>query len=72
MHKKSNWNVYVAVGISMIGMYFLSVTEDFSIAYGDALMMICAFMFAKKVYIIGYFQANFWDKYLYVIDRFNK
>lgn len=31
-----------------------------------------ACMFAKKVYIIGYFQANFWDKYLYVIDRFNK
>ena len=31
-----------------------------------------ACMFAKKVYIIGYFQANFWDKYLYVIDKFNK
>ncbi len=31
-----------------------------------------ACMFAKKVYTIGYFQANFWDKYLYVIDKFNQ
>lgn len=56
MHKKSNWNVYVAVGISMIGMYFLSVTEDFSIAYGDALMMICAFMFAMHILVIDHFS----------------
>ena len=55
MHKKSNWNVYVAVGISMIGMYFLSVTEDFSIAYGDALVMVCAFMFAIHILVIDHF-----------------
>ncbi len=56
MHKKSNWNVYVAVGISMIGMYFLSVTEDFSIAYGDALVMVCAFMFAIHILVIDHFS----------------
>ena len=30
-----------------------------------------AYDFAEKVYNVGFFQANFRDKYLYVIDRFN-
>lgn len=53
--KKSKWNVYVAVGISIIGMYFLCVNEDFSIAYGDTLVLICAVMFAIHILVIDHF-----------------
>ncbi len=53
--KKSKWNVYVAVGISIIGMYFLCMTEDFSIAYGDVLVLICALMFAFHIMIVDHF-----------------
>ncbi len=53
--KKSKWNVYVAVGISIVGMYFLCMNEDFSIAYGDILVLICALMFAFHILIVDYF-----------------
>ncbi len=53
--KKSKWNVYVAVGISIIGMYFLCMNEDFSIAYGDVLVLICALMFAFHIMIVDHF-----------------
>ncbi len=53
--KKSKWNVYVAVGISIIGMYFLCMNEDFSIAYGDILVLICALMFAFHILIVDHF-----------------
>ncbi len=53
--KKSKWNVYVAVGISIIGMYYLCMNEDFSIAYGDVLVLICALMFAFHIMIVDHF-----------------
>ena len=53
--KKSKWNVYVAVGISIIGMYFLCMNENFSIAYGDVLVLICALMFAFHIMIVDHF-----------------
>ena len=53
--KKSKWNVYVAVGISVVGMYFLCVNEDFSIAYGDILVLICALMFSFHILIVDHF-----------------
>ncbi len=53
--KKSKWNVYVAVGISIIGMYFLCMNENFSIAYGDVLVLICALMFAFHILIVDHF-----------------
>lgn len=53
--KKSKWNVYVSVGISIIGMYFLCMNENFSIAYGDVLVLICALMFAFHIMIVDHF-----------------
>lgn len=53
--KKSKWNVYVSVGISIVGMYFLCMNEDFSIAYGDVLVLICALMFAFHIMIVDHF-----------------
>lgn len=56
--RKSKWNVYVAVLISIIGMYFLCVNEDFSIAYGDTLVLICAVMFAIHILVIDHFGKD--------------
>ncbi len=53
--KRSKWNVYVAVGISIVGMYFLCVNEDFSIAYGDFLVLICALLFAIHILVVDHF-----------------
>ncbi len=39
--------------LAAVGLYYLSVTEEFTIAYGDALELIGAFLWAGHVIIIG-------------------
>lgn len=57
MGKKSRWNVYVSVVICIIGMYCLSVNEDFTIGHGDLLVIICAFMFAIHILVVDHFSS---------------
>jgi drug/metabolite transporter (DMT)-like permease len=40
--------------LALYGLYLLSVREDFTLAYGDALQLLCAIMFAGHVLVIGY------------------
>lgn len=56
--KKSKWNVYMAVPISILGMFFLCVNEQFQIAYGDFLIIICAFLFAIHIMVVDYFAPQ--------------
>lgn len=56
--KKSSWNVYAAVPISIVGMFCLCVNENFRIAYGDILVIICAFMFAIHILVVDYFAPE--------------
>ncbi len=44
--------------MAAVGMYFLSVTEDFTIAYGDVLELIGAFFWAGHVLIIGWLSPR--------------
>lgn len=54
--RKPGWRVWLAVGIAVVGMYLLCVTEGFSIAFGDLLVMICALLFAMHILIIDHFS----------------
>ena len=56
--KRSSWNVYIAVPISILGMFFLCVNENFHIAYGDILVIICAFMFAIHILVVDFFAPK--------------
>ncbi|MEC7595536.1 MAG: DMT family transporter, partial [Pseudomonadota bacterium] len=38
----------------VIGLYFLSINDDFSIARGDLFQLICAIFFAAHILVIGY------------------
>lgn len=40
--------------LALVGLYLLSVTEDFSLAYGDLLELIGAFFWAGHVLVIGW------------------
>ena len=46
--------VWFAAFMAVVGMYFLSVTEDFKINYGDILVLISAVFFAVHVLVIGH------------------
>ena len=44
--------------MAAIGLYFLSVTEKFSIEYGDLLVFFCAFFWAGQVLIISWLSPR--------------
>lgn len=56
--KRPGWRVWLAVGIAVVGMYLLCVTEGFSIAFGDLLVMVCALLFAVHILVIDYFSPR--------------
>jgi drug/metabolite transporter (DMT)-like permease len=52
---KTDGGTWIGAVFAVIGMYFLSVTTDFSISFGDALVLASAFFWAGHVHIIGHF-----------------
>lgn len=44
--------------LAAVGLYLLSITEDFSISPGDLLVLVSAFFWAVHVHIIGWFSAR--------------
>ena len=47
--KRVSLQIWGAVGVGLIGMYLLCVTEGFGLAYGDLLVLACAFMFCGHI-----------------------
>lgn len=56
--KRVPGRIWIAVGIAVVGMYLLCVTEGFSIAFGDILVMICALLFAVHILVIDHFSPR--------------
>jgi drug/metabolite transporter (DMT)-like permease len=52
--QKTGSGTWLGAFIAVIGLYLLSINEDFSIARGDMLQLICAVFFAAHVLVIGY------------------
>ena len=50
--------MWLAVAISIVGLYFLCITEKLSIGQGDILIFICALIFAVHIMIIDYFSPK--------------
>jgi len=52
--QKTGSGTWFGATIALVGLYLLSIKEDFSIAEGDLLQLICAVFFAAHVLVIGY------------------
>ncbi len=50
--QKASIFVWVAIPISVAGLYFLSVTNGFTIKTGDILVILCAFGYASQIIFI--------------------
>jgi drug/metabolite transporter (DMT)-like permease len=51
-------NTWFGVVLAVVGLYFLSVNEDFSIAKGDLLEIVGAFFWASHILVIDYFTKK--------------
>ena len=52
--QRTNLGTWGGALIAAVGMYLLSVNEDFRISFGDFLELIGAFMWASHIHIIGW------------------
>ena len=55
LKKKCGPFVWLGVVIALAGLYFLCITESFSIGQGDIYVFICAIMFSLHILVIDYF-----------------
>ncbi|MBW2468048.1 MAG: DMT family transporter [Deltaproteobacteria bacterium] len=56
--QQPNIGTWIGAILAAIGLYFLSVTEQFTIASGDLLVLIGAFFWAAHVLIIGWLSPR--------------
>lgn len=53
--KRCRLNIWIGVILALFGLYFLCMTEGFSIGYGDAMVFFCALVFSIHILVIDYF-----------------
>lgn len=58
LRKKIGWKIWAAVMLSLAGLYFLCITESFTIGKGDLLIFLCAIVFSLHILVIDYFAPK--------------
>ncbi|MBE5943893.1 MAG: DMT family transporter [Lachnospiraceae bacterium] len=58
LKRKCGLNVWLAVLITLIGLYLLCINGDFYIQLSDLLVMICAFCFSIHIMVIDHFSPK--------------
>ncbi len=53
--RKCGMNIWVAVVIALIGMYFLCIDGSFAIQTADILLLACAFVFSIQIMMVDHF-----------------
>lgn len=56
--KRVGLKVWIGVVLAATGMYFLCITEGFSIAKGDFFVFLCAVAFSVHILVIDYFAPK--------------
>lgn len=56
--QKSNRYLWAGVVLSVTGLYLMSITSGFSMAPGDLLVLICSFIFAFHVLMVGWLSPQ--------------
>lgn len=55
LKKKCGWNVWIGVGITLIGLYLLCMNGSFKMQFSDILLLICALGFSVHILVIDHF-----------------
>ena len=54
--KKCSPMIWIAVGLSLVGLYLLCITDGLSIGKGDLLVLICSILFSLHILCIDHFS----------------
>lgn len=58
LHKKIGWKVWTAVAIALAGLYFLCITEAFTIEVGDIYVLLCALIFSVHILVVDHYAPK--------------
>lgn len=58
LKKSTHWNTWVGVSLALVGLYFLTVSENLTIAMGDTILIIGAFFWALHIIVIDHFAPQ--------------
>lgn len=58
LHKKIGWKVWTAVAIALVGLYFLCITETFTIGVGDIYVFLCALIFSIHILVVDHYAPK--------------
>lgn len=56
LKKKCGWNIWVGMGITVIGLYLLCMTDSLRFQASDLMVLLCALLFAVHILVIDYFS----------------
>lgn len=56
--KRIGWKVWLAVAAALAGLYFLCITDKFTVGKGDVLIFVCAVVFSVHILVIDYFSPR--------------
>lgn len=68
--QRSKLYLWAGVVLSVTGLYFMSITQGFTMAPGDSLVLMCSFVFAFHVLIIGWLSPKM-DSILLAMIQFS-
>lgn len=55
LKKKCGLNVWISIGLTLIGLYLLCMTESFSLKLPDLLLLLCALVFSVQILLVDHF-----------------
>ena len=55
LHKKCGWNIWLAVAITLLGLYLLCMNGSIKIQKEDALILVCSVLFSMQILCIDHF-----------------
>ncbi len=56
--RKCGWNIWIAVGVALVGLYFLCINGEFVLQFGDLLLLSCALGFSIQILIVDKFGKD--------------
>ncbi len=56
--KRCSFIVWLAVAITLAGLFLLCISEDFSLSFTDSLLLVCAFCFAIQILLVDHFVVD--------------
>lgn len=55
---RSNWPTIAGIGLALFGLYFLAVGDDFSIGFGDAIVLASTFVWTAQILVIEHYSKR--------------